>query len=197
MSRILHQAIRDALRDAPGYQERGILVSQFLDATADLSADETLLYRAVYTIFRALPERLMRGSLMLVATEDVEGGIQLTWEGREPADLPHAGDVRDLLRAGPHGDLLEIAMVALERFCQARAGYVETTVERVQTASAFERPPHAIRRVVAFLPRRPVESGPVGNVHPPKAAEVPPSPARRSEGSPQARPLLLTRIRRA
>lgn len=156
MSTILHRAIRDGIRDAHAYHERGILVSQLLEATVDLMADESLLYQSVYTIFRALPARLLAGSILLVSTEDVEGGVQLTWEGREPAEGTRAEgtDVRNLLRVGPHGDLMEIALVALERFCQARAGYVESTVERVPIASAFERPPHVIRRVVAFLPTR-------------------------------------------
>lgn len=153
MSRVLHRAILDALRDAQDYREKGILVSPLLEATVDLAAHESVLYQAVYTLFRALPSRLLPGSLLLVSTQDVEGGVELLWEGREPfSPEPEGRDVLNLLRSGPHGDLLEIAMLALERFCEARAGYVEQRVEPGSTSSAFERAPYVVRRVAAYLP---------------------------------------------
>jgi hypothetical protein len=153
MSDVLHRAILDALRDAPGYRQKGILVSPILEATAPLAAHETLLDQAVYTIFCTLPHRLVQGSILHVATYDVGGGVQLLWEGREPLrEEPGPGTVAGLLREGPHGDLLHVAMRALERFCHARSGFVDVVVEQGPSASAFSRPPRVVRRVLAFLP---------------------------------------------
>ena len=153
MAQALHQAIRDAL-DEPSYAERGILVATVLEATTPLDAEASLLHRSVQTIFRALPGRLVPGTTLCIATSDLpEGGVELTWESRERLD-PNAAptDLRTLLGAGPHGDLLDIAMLALERFYHVRAGYVDTRREAVASASSFERPPHVIRRVVAVIP---------------------------------------------
>jgi hypothetical protein len=155
MSKALHEAILDALED-PRYAERGILVTALLDATLPLDADESLLSRSVYTIFRALPDRLLSGTTLCVATVDLpEGGVELAWEAKErsPSGAPERGDdLRALLGRGPHGDLVEIALLALERFCLVRAGCVDTYRERVGSASSFERPSHVIRRVVAVIP---------------------------------------------
>jgi hypothetical protein len=153
MSDVLHRAILDSLRDAPGYREKGILVAPLLEATTPLAADEALLYQVAYTIFCTMPDRLLPGSLFHVATQDAGMGVQLQWEGREPLrEAPTSSTARGVLGRGPHGDLLEIAMLALERFCQARAGFVDVVAERVPTSSAFTRPAHVVRRVVAFLP---------------------------------------------
>jgi|SRR5581483_1380751 len=161
MSSVLHRAILDGLRDAPAYGERGILVLPLLEATLDLGAHETLLYQAVYTLVRALPDRLLRGSPFVITTTDAPGGVELAWEGREPAErAAGGGDLRGALRLGPHGDLLDIALLALERFCDARSGFIETRESPIDSASAFPRPPHVLRRVVAFLPTKPEDGAP-------------------------------------
>lgn len=152
MAETLHRAIRDALRDA-SYASRDITVATFLDATRPLDADETLLYRCVYTIFRALPARLLRGSTLNISTCDIEDGIELVWEGREAVTADgNVNDARAALARGPHGDLLDIAFGALEHFCHVRAGHVESTRGRVVSGSSFDRPPYVVRRVLAHIP---------------------------------------------
>ena len=181
MAEALHRAIEDALRDGVGYERRGILVAKALEATRPLDADESLLYRAVYTIFRALPERLLQGTVLSIGTRDVEDGVELVWEGREPlheAEEPPGKDLRALLGHGPHGDLVDIALRALESFCHMRAGFVETTRQRT-VSSSFARPAHVVRRVRALVPTAPGARSPVapGREAPPgPAPETPPRP---------------------
>lgn len=154
MASALHKAILDALA-SPSYGERGILVNALLEATSPSYANERLLYQCVFTIFRALPERLVPGTTLDVATSDLpDGGIEIFWEGKErlPPDAEAGRDLRELMGHGPHGDLVEIAIIALERYCNMHAGHVDTYRERVASASSFERPAHIIRRVLAVLP---------------------------------------------
>lgn len=163
LAKVLHQAILDAVRDAQRYDERGILPSLVLEATADLAADESILYQAVYTIFLALPDRLLAGSVLRVTTEDVDGGVRLSWSAKEevvhaPADGGE-GDLRAVLGRGPHGDLVDIALLALERFCRVRAGFVETRKERVLASSSFGFPAHVAREVTAFIPAKRTPAG--------------------------------------
>lgn len=160
MADALHRAIEDALRDAPAYEGKGILVTTLLEARRPLHAEGSLLYRAVYTIFRALPDRLLPGSLLSISTTDVDDGVELVWEGREALvdGSPRAGGLRDLLGQGPHGDLITIALQALETYCNVRAGFVETRSRRVESSS-FERPAHVVRRVTAHIPALRTEAG--------------------------------------
>lgn len=187
MAQSLHRAIHDALRDQSGYAAKDILVGTFLEATRPLDADDTVLYRAVYTIFRALPARVLPGSTLNISTYDVENGVELEWEWREAMDprAPTGADLHALLRHGPHGDLVGIALSALEQFCNLRAGYVETTRERVEASTSFDRPPYVVRRVLAHIPAKPSTAGGVreGAV-PPTAPEdaqarAPPRPGKR------------------
>lgn len=176
MSEALHRAIRDALRDAQAYAAHDVTVSTFLDATRPLHADDTILYRAVYTIFRALPARLLRGSTLNISTYDTEEGVELLWEGREPAqqEAPSESSLRVVYGRGPHGDLLEIALRALEEFCDVRAGYVQTSRERVDSSTSFDRPAYIIRRVRAHIPaRQPPAALGVGSGHPAVDANAP------------------------
>lgn len=147
----LHAAIVKALRDSRAYGERGILVSPLLTATKPLDAPPALLHSAVYTLFCALPHRLVRGSTMLIATEDVDGGIELVWECREEPAFGVA-DLHASLRGGPHGDLVDIALRALESFCDLRAGSVETMLVPAPASPQFPRGDAVLRRVTAFLP---------------------------------------------
>lgn len=151
MSQALHAAIRHALADSPGYRLRGILLSTVLDATLDLRVPNDVLYNAVYTLFAALPSRLVPGTSVFISTVDVRGGVELTWECREEVSLD-ARELRDALRRGPHGDLVEIAYHALEAFCGLRAG--ECVAERalVPASPQFPRGDAVLRRVRAFLP---------------------------------------------
>lgn len=158
MAKTLHRAITDAIRDARRYDELGVLPTLVLEATTPLDADESLLYQAVYTLFLAMPERLLPGSVLRILTEDVDGGVQLSWSAKERMDaVPDAepAGLRGALSLGPHGDLVEIALLALERFCRVRAGAVETRRERVLASSSFGYPAHVARHVTALIPGRP------------------------------------------
>lgn len=152
MSRILHRAIRDALRDAPAYEARAIAVSAVLESTADLDADENVLYDAVYRLFTAMPERLVRGSVLLITTQDTKDATELAWNARED----FASDIAPgaSLTAGyPAGSPIVAALGDLERYCRMRAGYVDARVQTVKNSSSFARPAYLHRRVVAHLPR--------------------------------------------
>lgn len=151
MSRTLHAAIRHAVADSPAYRSRGILVSLLLEAEADLRVGDDVLYNAVYTLFCALPHRILPGTSMVVSTFDVQGGVELRWECREEPTLTE-GDLRQVLRQGPHGDLVDIAFAALERFCGLRAGDCLTDLAPVPASPHFPRGVALHRRVRAFLP---------------------------------------------
>ena len=153
MARALHRAIHDALRDSKAYASRGILVSTALTAKTDLHAPEALLHRAIYTLFAALPWRIVPDSTLLITTYDVEGGVELLWEGRE--EWTHPAQDRDALRDGPHGDLVDIALTALRTFCAMREGRVEVEHEPLPSSPRFPRGTSARRRVTAFLPAAP------------------------------------------
>lgn len=187
MSEALHQAIRDALRDGRGYEERGILPATLLEATLPLHADEGLLYQSVYTIFLALPGRLLAGSVLRITTQDVEGGVRLRWASREvlPPGASPEGDLRTALSGGTHGDLVEIALHALERFCHMRAGFVEVRPGRLWSSSSFRTPDHVEREVEAFIPTRAPGPGVPHTVPVARdAGAAPPAPrdARAAEG---------------
>ena len=151
MSQALHAAIRHALADSPAYGARGILVTTILEAKADLRVPTDVLYNAVYTLFCALPWRLVPGTSMLVTTLDVPGGVELTWECREEPTTNEKG-LRDALRHGPHGDLADIAYAALERFCGLRAGECLAQRTLVPASPRFPRGDAVLRRVRVFLP---------------------------------------------
>lgn len=153
MSRVLHSAIRDALRDTRAYEEKAIAVSTVLESTADVAADEGKLYDAVYRLFAAMPERLLRSSVLLISTQDTDDATELAWDAREEfaGTLP---EDRDLLSGYPDTHPIRGALLDLERYCQMRAGHVRARVEAVKNSSAFARPAHVHRRVIAHLPRR-------------------------------------------
>ncbi|HVM45901.1 MAG TPA: hypothetical protein VM582_08200 [Candidatus Thermoplasmatota archaeon] len=154
MSAVLHQAIKEAIRDATGYREKGILVSQVLEATSDVAGRGTDLYDAVHALFTAMPSRLVRSSMFLVSTQDVKDGVELSWDAREE---PRAGFVagQGLFAAYEQDEPIALALRELERVCQMRAGYVRAAYEEVSNSSSFPRPPFVHRRVIAHLPLAP------------------------------------------
>lgn len=152
MSRVLHKAIRDALRDTPAYEARAIAVSAVLEATADLEAEASILYDAVHRLFAAMPARLVRGSVLLITTQDAKDATELAWDARE--DYRETVEGAQTLTAGYKPDEpIALALTDLERFCQLRAGYVHARVQAVRNSSSFERPAYVHRRVIAHLPR--------------------------------------------
>lgn len=127
---LVNRAVADALRDAQAtYAARGIRVVASLLATVELQTADRALYEAVYTVFRGLPLRLVRGSELHVWTQDRAGGdVELAWEAREPtggppldASVAPTDEARLLLREGPYGDLLEVALLGLDALCRARS----------------------------------------------------------------------------
>lgn len=159
MAKTLHAAIRHALADSPAYRSRGILVSTALTAEADLNAEGDVLYNAVYTLFCALPWRVVPGTSVYITTFDVASGIELAWECREEPQLAE-GTLRDVLRQGPHGDLVDIALDALEGFCGMRGGECVTERTPVVSSPQFPRSETLLRRVRAYLPAAPGASTP-------------------------------------
>lgn len=158
MAETLHRAIIDALRDSKGYGARGILVSLALTANTDLrAAPEELLHRSVYTLFAALPWRLVPDSTLFISTADVDGGVELVWEGREEPAFA-GSEPGQALREGPHGDLVDIALTALRTFCAMRDGRVDVELTSVPSSPRFTRGVAVRRRVTAFLPARPHET---------------------------------------
>lgn len=131
-------------------------MSLALTANTDLRAPEQLLHRAVYTLFAAMPWRLIPDSTFFVATYDVEGGIELVWEGREEPAFESEG-LDASLREGPHGDLVDIALTALRSFCAMREGRVEVQRAEVPASPRFPRGVAIRRRVTAFLPQGPTD----------------------------------------
>ncbi|HET6403953.1 MAG TPA: hypothetical protein VFH78_04850 [Candidatus Thermoplasmatota archaeon] len=151
MSVVLHRAIRDALEGTPAYHEKGILVSQVLEATHNVAGRESDLYDAVYRLFSAMPARLVRGSVFLVTTQDVEDGVELAWDAREE---PRAGYTtgQGLHAAYEADEPIARALRQLETACQMRSGYLRASYEEVSNSSSFPRQPYLHRRVVAHLP---------------------------------------------
>lgn len=150
---VLHRAIQDAIRDG-GYEKKGILVDPVLQATLGVAGDEAELYSAVHMLFMAMPDRLVRGSLFLIATQDVEDGVELAWDSREEPRMSFAAG-QGLLAPYEPGERIAIALADLSRYCDSRAGYVRTSYEQVSNSSSFQRGPYLHRRVVARLPLSP------------------------------------------
>lgn len=154
----MDRAIRDALRDAEtACRARDVRVDASLEARGVLLNRDGLLYQAVYTIFRAIPDRLPHGGTLRVTTRMMAGGdVELAWEAAptSPGGDSAAPDAIEALSSGPHGDLLELAVLALERYCRARLG-------------AFQRDEGALR-VLALIPslERPPGSYSSGNPDP-------------------------------
>lgn len=125
----VQEAIERALADArQDYDAAGVIVVTSFEATHAIDASEPALREAIYTIFRGLPARIAPGASLFIGTVDRAGGdVELVWEARERVGVgdPGARGVRETLRAGPYGDLYELAMLGLESICRARAGYIE------------------------------------------------------------------------
>lgn len=139
------------MQGAPGYREKAILASQVLEATAPVAGRDSDIYRAVHDLFSAMPTRLVRGSVFLVTTQDVEDGVELAWDAREEA-RPGYESGQGLLAAYDPDEPLARALATLERVCNTRAGYVRTSYEELTNSSSFPRRPYLHRRVVARLP---------------------------------------------
>lgn len=159
---IANVAIQEALRDgADAYEAAGILVVPHLDARSTSAGDPQVIYQSVYTIFRALPARLPPAAVLYVATRDRAGGdVELTWEAREEGG--HEGDEtaspEAVLRTGPYGDLLELALLGLEAICRARSGLAQRAdVEGAAAASpiAAATAGRIRRRYLFLLPSAP------------------------------------------
>lgn len=150
----VNDAIERALRDgAAAYEERGVLVIPHLEATCRLATDAAVLEGSLYTIFRGLPDRLSRGATLFVSTRDRAGGdIELVWEAREAAlPDPRASDLRGTLKHGPYGDLLELALEGLERFCRVRGAVRADTDGQEEARSTHLALAPGIRRRYFFL----------------------------------------------
>lgn len=151
MTSPVNRAVLDGLRDAAAtYDSKGLLVVTLLDATLGANRAEPALCRAVYTIVRVLPLRAASGSLVHIATRDMENGIEITWETWED---PSKADKRGPTAQGLMGDLLEVALLALEDVCRAHMGVLEQLEAPVErTSSVFERGARIRRRVRARVP---------------------------------------------
>lgn len=112
---VIRQALLDA---APAYAARGIAVAPQLASTTALETHGAVLEATLASIFRGLPLRLARGSVLRIWTHDRAGGdVELVWEGDEVDDLEDAG--------APQGDLFALALSGLEELCRARHGRVD------------------------------------------------------------------------
>lgn len=152
---LVNRAIRDALRDgAEAREARGILVVPHLESTETRVGDDPALYQAIYTIFRGLPERLSRGATLYVSTSDDIEGTMLTWDATEgKTDDSQDATVKDVMRAGPYGDLLELAVVGLEALCRARSEqWGAPAASNSPGLTGLELEPRLRRRVVFLIP---------------------------------------------
>lgn len=151
----VNEAVVEALRDAADVlDERGILVIPHLEATRPLPHGR-VLHQAVYTIFRGLPERMPRGATLYVSTRDAPGpGVELAWESREDAALApvEAPSARDVLGRGPHGDLLELAILGLETLCGVHARHAGSRESLARGLSGLDLAPRVQRRYVFVIP---------------------------------------------
>lgn len=154
----VNAAIERALQDGrSSYTARRVVVDLRLESLTTLATDEPVLDESLYTVFRGLPERLVPGARLSVWTRNRAGGdVELVWEATETS-LPSGSDVP--LAAGPHGDLLELAISGLETFCRARSGHVELDETRLALAPGVARrylfliP--SLRRTPGWHPARP------------------------------------------
>lgn len=151
------RAILAALRDsADEYEAHGILVVTDLAPTSGLRTNDEIVYRAVTTIFRALPRRLARGAVLRIATHPRAGGdVELIWEAREDIGMSRnvgSHDPLHVLATGPHGDLLNVAVTALEEICRARGGLVEQDHQEPPLSSGLLREPTLRRRYLFLIP---------------------------------------------
>lgn len=121
---VVDAAIRHALSEgAAAYAARGIRVEQDLDAHVALATRDALLYHALHTVFRGLPDRLAPGSVLHVRSRSKAGGdVELSWNGTLERGPDRDGD---FWSKGPNGDLFALAILALERHCRARLGWFE------------------------------------------------------------------------
>lgn len=148
----MNAAIERALRDGDSaYATRGILVLPHLEATTLLDEDDPALTEAIYTIFRALPERLAPGASLLIATRDRAGGdIELLWEASELLRAAK-GDGKSPFERGPYSDLLALAIAGLDDICRVRMATREDDVPRSGASSSLMRVPPRTRRRHLFL----------------------------------------------
>ena len=150
----VNAAIERALADsADRYEERGILVIKHLEATVRLSTHEPILDEALYTLFRALPERVAAGATLFISTLDRAGGdVELVWEARELPTGPEGG-ARSPLGGGPYADLLELALEGLEAHCRVRASHAgELVDDEMRSSAVLQYAPHIRRRYTFLIP---------------------------------------------
>lgn len=116
MTSIIDRTIGEALAASrASYQARGIRVLADLRASASLATHDPVVQGAFATLFRALPDRLVPGSVLDVRTLDRAGG-----------DVEVEVEAEWLARADRrHSDLVELALAGLEEICRARSGRVE------------------------------------------------------------------------
>lgn len=150
----VNDAIERALRDgADAYEDRGILLVPHFEATCRLATAADVLEQSLYTIFRGLPDRLAPGATLLISTRDRAGGdIELVWEAREEPLPPEVrANPGKLLRHGPYGDLLELALQGLEAFCRVRAAVREDMESEVRSPATYLALAPGVRRRYSFL----------------------------------------------
>lgn len=146
----MNAAVEAALRDsAPLCEARGLLLVAHLDASADV-AHADAVRQAVYTAVRGLLERVAPGTTLRVASHDERGFVSFVWEAREPATA-EAGPAEPVA-GGPYGDLLEVALMGLERVCEAKLGHRTLREDVPGGLSGLRRSPRVWRRCEFLIP---------------------------------------------
>lgn len=151
----INRTIRRALHDAKDVlEEKGALVVAHLEATATFEGAPHALEQALYTAFRALAERISVGTTLYISTEDRSGGdIELSWEAREPETrLGEDAPLRKVVRSGPYGDLLELAIVGLEAVSRMRSAHRAQHLPASSSSSALDLRAAVRRRYLFLLP---------------------------------------------
>lgn len=150
----MNKAIARALEEAASLlEQKGVLVVAHLEATYRFERAPPALTQALYTIFRGLAERLSEGATLYVATTDRAGGdIEVTWEAKEPPAAKEDAQVRDIVRHGPYGDLIELALVGLESICRVRTTHRAQDVPPPESGTALRFLPTVRRRYTFLLP---------------------------------------------
>lgn len=127
MTSVIDRAIAKALRDASAdLKDLDVEVEVDLASHEDIETPREALYEAVYAVFRALPPRLARGTVLRIRTRDRAGGdIEIVWEADETVATPPMSRTADVLRGGPHGDIYALALIGLEAICRTRTEHIQ------------------------------------------------------------------------
>lgn len=160
INRIIERALHDA---SDVLEDKGVLIVAHLEATTPFDDAPAALEQALYTVVRALAERISVGTTLHILTQDRAGGdIELSWEAREPEtgvsdDVP----LRKVVRPGPYGDLLELAIVGLEAVSRMRGAHRAQHLPATTSSSVLDLRA-AVRRKYLFLLPAPSRVGTSG-----------------------------------